>query len=186
MQAGQRLFLSYLTLIAAVVASLTLATEFALRRHLIDVVAGSMGRELALATAIFDRRADLPTDSLADALGALTTHRVTIIARDGSVVGDSRLDGAELRGAENHGSRPEIRAALGGGVGRAMRTSGTAGARLLYLASATERGEVIRLAIPLREIDATLSRVRQAIFGVGVAALFIATLFLLAFSMAVT
>src|SRR5438034_11012451 len=47
--------------------------------------------------------------------------RVTLIALDGLVLGDSEVPAAELPRLENHRDRPEVRAALAGGVGRDLR-----------------------------------------------------------------
>src|SRR5262245_30792739 len=54
----------------------------------------------------FVRRAARPTES-----------RVTVIALDGIVLGDSDVAPADLGRLENHRGRPEVRAALAGGVG---------------------------------------------------------------------
>jgi two-component system phosphate regulon sensor histidine kinase PhoR len=58
-------------------------------------------------------------------------YRLTLIGRDGAVLADSRFSPGEL---ENHGDRPEVRAALGGGEGRARRSSESLGIELLYAA----------------------------------------------------
>jgi two-component system phosphate regulon sensor histidine kinase PhoR len=184
--AGQRLFLSYLVLIALVVAALTLAAEAAVRRPLVDVLSADLRDELSLARALRAERTGLPPDSLADLLGALTGKRVTLVSRDGVVLGDSELDGAPLARMENHAARPEVRAALRGGTGRALRVSASVGTELLYVAVPATGGEVLRLAVPLREVDATVARVRRGILGVGAVALGLAVLFSLAFSVAVT
>jgi len=57
--------------------------------------------------------AEAALDAEADRLGALTGVRVTLIARDGRVLGDSAEDAAALAAMENHADRPEIRAARG-------------------------------------------------------------------------
>jgi two-component system phosphate regulon sensor histidine kinase PhoR len=58
-------------------------------------------------------------------------YRLTLIGRDGAVLADSRLPRGEL---ENHGERPEVKAALAGAEGRARRSSESLGAELLYAA----------------------------------------------------
>src|SRR5256885_746851 len=51
-----------------------------------------------------------------------TASRVTVIAADGRVLGDSEVAVDDLPRVENHGARPEVLAALAGGVGRDRRT----------------------------------------------------------------
>ena len=82
-----------------------------------------------------------------------TGARVTLIATDGRVVGESERSASDLDFVDNHGDRPEVRAALGGKLGRDLRQSGTLRAPLLYVALPVQAdGHVIgvlRLALPL-------------------------------------
>ena len=64
-------------------------------------------------------------DEEADRLGQLTAARVTFIAADGSVVGDSSEPLAALATMENHAHRPEVIDAREKGLGRAQRYSAT-------------------------------------------------------------
>ncbi|MDP9469949.1 MAG: cell wall metabolism sensor histidine kinase WalK [Chloroflexota bacterium] len=88
--------------------------------------------------------------------------RVTIIAADGVVVGDSGVPGVP---AENHGQRPEVLAALRTGTGIAQRTSATTGEEFLYVAVAVgdPPGAVSRVALPLSEVDAAVWRIQRDI-----------------------
>src|SRR5439155_22272877 len=73
-------------------------------------------------------------DREADQLGRQSGARVTFIAADGRVLGDSAEDFAALAGLENHATRPEIVDALRSGVGISRRHSVTIDADLLYVA----------------------------------------------------
>ncbi|MDR0999132.1 MAG: hypothetical protein LBL70_08695, partial [Treponema sp.] len=82
----------------------------------------------------------LPGDFLRDCLenpeaGGLWTvpapYRLTLIGRDGAVLADSRFPPGAL---ENHGNRPEVKAALAGAEGSARRGSESLGTELLYAA----------------------------------------------------
>ncbi|MFN8589088.1 MAG: ATP-binding protein [Candidatus Eisenbacteria bacterium] len=78
--------------------------------------------------------------------------RVTLIARDGTVVADSRADARTL---ENHADRPEVRAALAGHTGVAVRRSHSLGVDLQYVAvpsRAAAPWAVVRLAEPLEVV----------------------------------
>ncbi|HEX5724096.1 MAG TPA: ATP-binding protein [Longimicrobiaceae bacterium] len=186
LRADQKLFLSYLALIAAVVAALTLGVGVTLRRHLMEMVADDLRRELSLARTIADSRPALPPDSLADWLGALSGRRVTVIAPDGAVLGDSERVPFELAAMENHRARPEVRDALAGRVGRSVRVSSSVGTEHLYMAARTADGRVIRVAVPLVETYAAVRRVQRGIFGVGLVALVLTGMLSLGFSIAVT
>lgn len=186
MRADRRLFLSYLVLIGALVLALSLGADRILRRHLTAQVEQDLGRELLLAQALYEASPHIPPDSLADLIGRLSARRVTIVADDGTVTGDSNVPRERLAEVENHAARPEIRQALQGERGRAFRLSPTVGTEHIYLAMPTARGDVLRLAVPVRDINRIIARVQRGIAGVGLAALLLAALFSLGFSFAVT
>lgn len=60
-----------------------------------------------------------------------TSFRITLISSDGIVLGDSRADPAEM---DNHGGRPEVRAAMDGEPSFSLRRSATVGVDMLYVA----------------------------------------------------
>ncbi len=186
LRADQKLFLSYLAVIAAVVVALTLGVGSMLRRQLTAIVADDLTRELVLVRTLEEHTPAMPPDSLADWLGGLTARRITIIARDGRVRGDSEKDGAALAAMENHGGRPEVRAALRGRMGEDVRVSATIGAEYLYLAVPASNGLIIRVSVPLREVNRAVTRVQRGIFGVGVIALVLTSLLSFGFSRVVT
>src|SRR3972149_5562297 len=70
---------------------------------------------------------DLLAKDWSDDLGV----RVTLIAADGVVVGESHEDRATM---DNHLQRPEIQQALIEGMGRSIRFSRTLGTEMLYIA----------------------------------------------------
>jgi two-component system phosphate regulon sensor histidine kinase PhoR len=99
-----------------------------------------------------------------DELGARLGVRVTVIAPDGTVLGDSDVKLSELSAVENHASRPEVMLAKKQGFGTASRTSHTVGVPFLYGARLLEReGKpqgFLRLAVPLVEMEGVQKRVR--------------------------
>jgi two-component system phosphate regulon sensor histidine kinase PhoR len=131
------------------------------------------GRELALVAqnVALHHPGHISTtvaDSLADTLGKTLNLRLTIISTDGRVLGDSRIDTADLTDVENHIDRPEVVEALQNGVGKQMRFSTTVNEELLYFARKIERdGEligIVRIAVPLFEIEETLSEIQQMVW----------------------
>src|SRR5262245_12430992 len=120
-------------------------------------------------------------DAEADDLGRLVSARVTFIAPDGAVIGDSELTAAALRTAENHAGRPEIVQASRAGFGVARRHSSTLGTDMLYVAvpvknSAVPELALVRLALPLTEVRDQLMAVRRAALAAAVVGLVAALL----------
>ena len=115
-------------------------------------------------------------DALADRVAAPIDARVTIIGADGQVLGDSEFAGAGLRGLEPHGDRPEVISALRDGQGVARRTSMSLTTEMLYVALPFKRpgaaqAGVVRVARPLREVDAAVRRLWLAFAVAGVFAI---------------
>lgn len=103
---------------------------------------------------------------------AALDSRVTVIDTGGVVLADSRHDPETM---ENHAARPEVREALAGRIGSSIRRSATLDLDFLYYAAAVDmpgRGRaVLRLAIPLAEVSASISAVRLLILQAsGIAA----------------
>ena len=97
-------------------------------QHEIDVLGTRLASEAKLAGDLSREllaRADVDAlDLLAKRIAADSSVRVTFVAVDGTVVGESDED---RRTMENHGTRPEIVPALAGNEGRAVRYSTTVG-----------------------------------------------------------
>ncbi len=120
-------------------------------------------------------------DAEADDLGRLVSARVTFIAPNGAVIGDSELSATALRSVENHANRPEIIQAGQSGVGVARRHSTTLETDMLYVAVPVKNTAVpelaqVRLALPLTEVRDQLTAVRRtavvaAFAGLGAALL---------------
>ena len=98
-------------------------------------------------------------------MGRFTSARVTFIAPDGRVLGDSTQDVAAIEKLDNHGTRPEVVEARRTGLGVMRRFSATLGSDLLYVALAVEHPHVgiVRLALPLTEVDAQFHAVRRSV-----------------------
>jgi two-component system, OmpR family, phosphate regulon sensor histidine kinase PhoR len=102
--------------------------------------------------------------ALATSLGQKIDTRVTIIAVDGTVLGDSEEDPAAM---ENHATRPEFKDALDTGFGESTRYSITLGQRMMYIAvPISHEGNVIgvaRVALPLTAVENFVHRVTVSI-----------------------
>ena len=103
-------------------------------------------------------------DQLAKELGGGTDTRITIIAPDGTVLGDSEADPATM---DNHLDRPEVQEAIRSGQGSSNRRSSTLGADFTYVATRitvddTAAG-IVRVARPTASVDASLSDITRSI-----------------------
>jgi two-component system phosphate regulon sensor histidine kinase PhoR len=111
-------------------------------------------------------------DQEADRIAQFIGGRVTFIAEDGRVVGDSTQPADTLDALENHASRPEVMTARGSGLGVTRLYSTTVNTDMLYVAVRAAHPVVryVRLALPLTEIDAQLATIRTMTFvALGVA-----------------
>jgi two-component system, OmpR family, phosphate regulon sensor histidine kinase PhoR len=160
-----RLFLASL---AAAAASLLVAAtliSYQARERQREAITSRLAQD-ALLVADFLARSDVngaALDEEADRLGSFVEGRVTLVAADGRVVGDSTQDAGSLAGLDNHADRPEIVAARAQGQGVARRYSTTIDTDLLYVAVRASHPEVafVRLALPLTAIDEELAAIRR-------------------------
>lgn len=101
--------------------------------------------------------------NLATRLGASAEARVTIVAKDGTVLGDSAVDPRRVPEMENHANRPEIAVAHDKGIGVSRRHSDTLNESLLYAAVPYDtkgRAGVVRVALPLRDVEHAVGQLR--------------------------
>jgi two-component system phosphate regulon sensor histidine kinase PhoR len=120
-------------------------------------------------------------DGLADALGAASGVRVSLVRVDGAVIGDSEVATAGLTTLENHATRPEIVAALRTGTGSSSRVSATVGHSFLYVAVPFARARepakvvgVVRVAEPLERVERGVENVRRLLLVAFLIALAVA------------
>jgi two-component system, OmpR family, phosphate regulon sensor histidine kinase PhoR len=176
-----RLFLTSLG-----VASLTLVVATALvsssvRRATNERMQESLRGQAQLAAEALSRRhaaSRSELDAEADAIARLVGARVTLVAADGTVLGDSDLDSGQLKEIDNHGDRPEIQQARRDGIGMARRYSSTLRSEVLYVAVPVRNPAIpelseVRLALPATEVERQLAAVMRsaaAALGAGIAA----------------
>jgi len=178
---------SFLTALATAAVTLTVAVmliSWSVRRNVGDRIERTLINEARLAAETLSHRQPATAaelDAEADALGRLVSARVTFIAADGSVVGDSELSLDELRTVENHKDRPEVQRARREGLGVSRRYSSTLDIDMLYVAVSVGNTNAsviseIRLALPLTDIRDQLAALRRtaviaATAGLGTALL---------------
>jgi two-component system phosphate regulon sensor histidine kinase PhoR len=116
-------------------------------------------------------------DPLAKRWAELLEARVTVIAGDGTVLGESDRSYLTM---ENHGLRPEVQKARLSGSGSSIRTSETLQDEMMYAAvRVTGRQQdtiagFVRVALPLELVEAPLTRLQNLILTAGVATTLVA------------
>ena len=145
-----RLFIACALVALAALAAVTVLVAreqrgWLLQRHQesLERTARSLARDLP--------RAGGDWSETAHEWGGTVGLRVTLMAADGRVLGDSDVPVGRLPLIENHRGRPEMSEALAGRSGQAVRRSHTLGIEFLYVAvPAVDRDvAVLRVAEPL-------------------------------------
>ena len=157
----------------------TLVAEARLASELLDAAHTS---PQASPAALLPSVAEL--DAEADRIGQLLAARITFIAADGRVVGDSSETLEGVAAMENHATRPEVVAARETGLGRTRRYSDTLKIDMLYVAVPVHHPAIafVRVALPLTDIrqqlwpalSATLTALGLALVGAALIALVVA------------
>ena len=176
-----RLFVASVALILVVGLTSGAYLENQLRRLLVARIETELHRHALTARELFRSLNDWSTpstiDPLADRLGQAASARVTVIAQDGTVLGDSALTIEQVQQLDNHGNRPEVVAALANGRGVARRFSTTLRTDMLYVSVPLARADglaVIRTATPLDEIEPVVNQLRVLLGVAGLLGLAIA------------
>ncbi|GLX67056.1 two-component system histidine kinase PnpS [Paenibacillus glycanilyticus] len=176
-----------LTMIIILALSVTAAGFFmakTFKDNHIDALEHNMVREMHIILAKTDWKEG---DNLAlfpyftqeaQNLKSYTGSRVTFIAGDGTVLGDSDHAPDTM---DNHSKRIEVVEAHKDGVGRAIRYSDTLKEDLLYVAVAADpsnpQSKVIRLAMSLKEVDKSINQLWTVLI-IGLLVLFIIAAFI--------
>ena len=150
-------------LIALAVAGVLFATT--MRGQIDQRIESTLVAEARLTADLLARGAPSLTlaqlDEEADRVGQLLGARVTFIAADGRVLGDSSETLEGVAAMENHAQRPEVVEARASGIGRARRHSDTLKIDMLYVAVPVRHPAIafVRVALPLIDVRQQLQPV---------------------------
>ena len=161
-----KLILTSLVLVALVIG----VVGFLVVRPLEDLARNQIARGLEAQARLMALEV-LPTldvperlQPMAKEFGRQIEARVTVIDRMGTVLAESDRDPTTM---ESHADRPEVRTALGGETGVSLRHSTSIGRDLMYVAIPL-RGEtgtrgVLRVALPLSEVERTMGSIQRTV-----------------------
>lgn len=158
-----------LTFLALLVGAL-IAVDFYSARVLRSDAIRTANTQLASLLNIAQERVP-PIDDLAQVRAwaqsmAASGARVTLIDNSGRVLADSAQDPATM---DNHSTRPEVQQAFAAGEGQSVRHSATVDTDLVYRARRYQppSGQpiVLRMALPLAQIDLSQKELRQRLIA---------------------
>ena len=176
-----KLVLSYIFLIALISGSFYLYFNHTLQEGMIKESRANLASQTQLARLlVMSNKQVTSPQQLAETIGTIIKSRVTLIAPDGTVIGDSDVGQARLAQLENHLGRPEVQEALKNGSGSALRYSDTLQTSMLYSAVTYGSGAtdgVIRLAMPLEYLASARNTLHGIVGGATVITILIALLF---------
>jgi len=158
-----KVFLASLGVAAAALAFVTVTVAYERRQEERSSIEQRLVTQAQLIAELLSRNPDVAPDldEEADRLASLLQTRVTLIAADGRVLGDSDLEGQALADVENHLQRPEVQRAREHGVGVIARYSTTVRIEMLYAAVTARHPQVryVRVALPLTTVSDQIRRV---------------------------
>ncbi len=173
---GKLLLTSVLLIGVALASADFLLTRYTAQRER-SLVQQRMAQSLRLIAPALVSNPPRSLQKWAENIDAASDSRVTVIDSSGVVVADSRHDPETM---ENHRTRPEVIAALAGRPGSALRRSATLDVDFYYYAVPVEwpghPRSVLRLAVPLTQVGASISAVRTLILRASAVAALIALL----------
>jgi two-component system phosphate regulon sensor histidine kinase PhoR len=137
-----------------------------LERHQVESLADRLLAETRLAAEALPWSAGPALDAACARLAGDLRLRLTVIAPDGRVLGESTRSSA---GMDDHADRPEVRGALAHGSARSVRPSATAGGdTLIYVAWHQRRGaeaRVVRASLPFTAVVRGRQAVRDVVLA---------------------
>jgi two-component system phosphate regulon sensor histidine kinase PhoR len=180
-----KLGLTYLALILGVLLAVDFYSSRVLRRGYIRAADDKLASLSNIAQARPPRLDDSAQLRAWTEWMAESGARVTVIDHAGVVLGDSAHDPETM---ENHSNRPEIRQAFATGTGQSVRHSATIGRDLVYRAIRYQPTAgppvVIRMALPLAQIDVALRELRSRLLAASLVILILGGVISLAVSRA--
>lgn len=159
-----KLMITHAAIVLLVLVGTHLYLSTALRDFLVSHLGDRLSRECRLGAELWQASEGGDPDELADRIGERLGVRATLVEPDGVVIGDSEVDSDDLSALDNHAKRPEIVTARRKGVGRTERFSATLERHMLYVARVINReGMVLRLSLPLDEVNELQGHIHNAI-----------------------
>ena len=162
----KKVFFSYFALALLLVLGFYVFSFTLIRDFHITTLSSRMEQEAHLLGRVlpFGIEGD-ELDAICRQLAGELGSRITVIALDGKVLGDSAEPSAKM---ENHLGRPEVIEAVKSVTGSAQRYSTTVGFDMLYRAfhqRNDKQQRIVRIAIPLKDFDTVIRGMRRSLIA---------------------
>lgn len=174
-----RLLLFSLTLVTIMVVFVMVIVDMRLRDRIVSERAAELGREARLI-AIHWAAGDPPQSAALHASAALGA-RVSLIDKNGLIVGDAATSGLEARQLGVRAVRPEVALARTSAIGVSIDSSDAAGNLELYVAVQAPKG-IVRVGVGMSSLDRIFDQARTDVITAGFVALLLASLLALLFA----
>ncbi len=165
-----RIALPYIAVVLVATAALASYLSQDLRRALQGQYRDRMLGQAQVVRLFLEQEPGIPLDQVTRRWSPDRDSRLTLVARDGSVLADSHSDPTTMG---NHLDRPEVAQALIEGVGQSIRLSDTTGYRTLYVAldPGDEAGlPLIRVSTSLRAVDSEVRVLQRTLLAAALLA----------------
>lgn len=176
---------------ALVIALIVIPSAFylgsGLKTFLMNQAEEDLKRELNLTVGILadhlnpDQKDQARIHQLTEKLGRQLGKRVTLLSREGRLIGDSVLSLDRLDKAEDFSNRPEILASMAKGYGQTVRFLPAMQSNALLVAAPIHKEKIllgyVRIVFPLSQIEKAVSSLRLGLFLAGVLMLALSALF---------
>ncbi len=163
----KRIFILYAIIILLAVLVTELYITNAVRENYVDNLKKNLSVQTTLISTGIPFHSPSPIDDLCGRLKEASGARVTVIAMNGRVIGDSDTKSVFMT---NHADRIEIQQASMNGTGTAIRYSDTLHYDFLYVARKVTIGEkpqgFVRMSVPLKGVDTAINKLRLKIISV--------------------
>jgi two-component system, OmpR family, phosphate regulon sensor histidine kinase PhoR len=146
-----KLYFIYTILLVVGVALAGFALEAQVKKSLTEhLEEDALTLARVLAHSLPDSEAPSVLDRFCDSFRNVAGARITLLDRDGKVVGESDAETAEVGSKLD---RPEVQDAIKKGVGTGIRFSKTLRMDMLYTAYfSKEKGKIVRIAVPMTKV----------------------------------
>ncbi|MBI4490903.1 MAG: PAS domain-containing protein [Deltaproteobacteria bacterium] len=159
-----KFFLSYLVVVLLLFAFFYPYSGAIVKNFYISSLSKKMEQEARIVSRLLPAGLEGEAlDKICRELAQDLKSRVTVIALDGRVQGDSDQRSLAM---ENHGTRPEVVEALSRGGGRSIRYSTTVQYEMLYqaiLQREKDQGRIVRISVSLGTVEEAIGSIRRAI-----------------------
>ncbi|MCL5292502.1 MAG: cell wall metabolism sensor histidine kinase WalK [Actinobacteria bacterium] len=190
MKLGTKLTLIYLLIITLSLLILGALVTSLLESHFVYDAGENLTAEARSISALLARDQRLNATNIGPAIKKVSENlkvRISVISLDGEVIADSEIKPSLI---PNQAGEPEFGEALKSGKGKAIRRSQVLGKEMLFVAIPLDEESqvqgVMRLAIPLSQVESSFSHIREIGALSTVAAAIVATILGLLFVRSIT